>query len=149
MQIYLTSAIKQAEAYTRRVIDPATWQTYLTSFYDFTFDIAPVVALSSVKYYDKNNVLQTLASSNYTLINKGADAYAELEFESGLPELYDRAEPVVVEFTAGYAAYPSDLTGTILQYAADLFETRTNDVAGAMSRVTMDFHKRLFPYKLL
>ena len=46
MQIYLTSAIQQAESYTRRIIDPATWQTYLTSFHDFTFDIAPVVALS-------------------------------------------------------------------------------------------------------
>lgn len=149
MQIYLTSAIKQAEAYTRRVIDPATWQTYLDGFDDFTFDIAPIVAISSVKYYNSSNVLTTLAVANYTLINKGADTYAELEFESGLPDLYDRHEPVIVEFTAGYAAYPSDLTGTILQYAADLFETRTNDVTGSMDQVAFGFHQRLFPYKML
>lgn len=149
MQIYLTSAIKQAEAYTRRVIDPATWQTYLTSFHDFTFDVAPINTVSSVKYYDSTNTLTTLATSNYTFINKGADSYAELEFESGLPELYDRAEPVVIEFTAGYSTYPVDLVGPILQYAADLFETRTNDVAGSMDQVTFGFHQRLFPYKML
>lgn len=149
MQVYLTSAIKQAEAYTRRVIDPATWQTFLDSFHDFTFDVAPIVAISSVKYYDSANVLQTLPTSEYTWINNGADAYAELEFESDLPELYDRNEPVVVEFTAGYATYPSDLIGPILQYAADLFETRTNDVSGSLGHVTFGFHQRLFPYKML
>src|SRR5688572_26904894 len=95
MQIYLTSAIKQAEAYTRRVIDPATWETYLDSFYDFDFDVAPINAITSVKYYDTANALQTLGAVNYTWINRGADAYARLEFESGLPELYDRHEPVI------------------------------------------------------
>lgn len=149
MTIYLTSAIKQAEAYTRRAIDPSTWQIYLDSFYDFAFDRAPFVAVSSVKYYDSVNVLTTLPTTEYTLINNGPDAYAELEFESGLPDLYDRHEPVIVEFTAGYATYPSDLIGTILQYAADLFENRSNDLAGSISHVTFGFHERLFPYKML
>jgi uncharacterized phiE125 gp8 family phage protein len=149
MTVYLTSAIKQAEAYTRRAIDPATWETYLDSFYDFTFDVAPINAITSVKYYDSANTLQTLGAANYTWIKRGADAYDRLEFESGLPELYDRHEPVVIEFTAGYATYPSDLTATILQYAADLFETRTNDVTGSMDHVTFGFHQRLFPYKML
>lgn len=149
MQVYLTSAIKQAEAYTRRVIDPATWQTYLTSFHDFTFDIHPINAITSVKYYDEDNALQTLAASNYTWINNGADVYGELEFESGLPDLYDRHEPVIIEFTAGYATYPSDLVGTILQYAGDLFETRTYDVSGSVDKVSFGFHQRLFPYKML
>lgn len=149
MQIYLTSAIKQAEAYTRRVIDPATWQTYLTGFHNFQFDIAPVVSVTSVKYYDEDNVLQTLATDKYTFIDNGADAYAEMEFESDLPALYDRHEPVVIEFTAGYGTYPSDLTGAILQQAADYFETRTNDVPGGMDKSTFGFHQRLFPYKML
>jgi uncharacterized phiE125 gp8 family phage protein len=149
MTAYLVSAIKQAEAYTRRAIDAATWETYLDSFYDFDFDVAPINAITSVKYYNDLNVLTTLAAANYTFINNGVDAYARLEFESGLPELFDRHEPVIVEFTAGYATYPSDLVSTILQYAADLFETRTNDVAGSIDHVTLGFHQRLFPYKML
>jgi len=149
MTTYLVSAIKQAEAYTRRAIDPATWEVFLDSFFDFTFDVAPINAITSVKYYDVDNVLQTLASTEYTFVNNGADAYARLEFESDLPELYDRHEPVVIEFTAGYAAYPGDLTATILQYAADLFETRTNEVAGSLDKVAFGFHQRLFPWKML
>lgn len=149
MQSALTRAIKMAEVYTRRVIDPTTWQTYLTSFYDFTFDIAPIAAISSVKYYDSSNNIQTLDAAKYTFINKGADSYAEMEFKSDLPALYDRHEPVIVEFTAGYSTYPVDLVDIIMQQAADFFETRTNDVNGSMGHVTMDFHKSLFPYKML
>jgi uncharacterized phiE125 gp8 family phage protein len=149
MQSALTSAIKLAEAYTRRVIDAATWQTYLDSFHDFTFDIAPVNAITSVKYYDSSNVQQTLATSFYTFINKGADSYAELEFKSGLPELYDRPQNVVIEFTAGYATYPVDLVDAIMQQAADFFENRTNDLPGSLGCVSMGFHQRLFPYKML
>ena len=150
MGTYLKSAIKQAEAYTRRVIDVATWETFLDSFYDFDFDIAPVSAITSVKYYNSSNVLTPLvADTDYTFINKGADSYARLEFESGLPELYDRHEPVIIEYTAGYATYPDDLVGPILQYAADLFENRTNDVAGGLDQVTFGFHQRLFTYKML
>lgn len=149
MQSALTSAIKLAEAYTRRVIDPATWQTYLDSFYDFTFDIAPINAITSVKYYDSSNVQQTLATSLYNFVNLGADSYARLEFESGLPSLYDRNQPVVIEFTAGYTVYPVDLADTIMQQAADFFETRTNDVNGSLGQVSLGFHQRLFPYKML
>ncbi|HYF69091.1 MAG TPA: hypothetical protein VD884_13200 [Ohtaekwangia sp.] len=149
MGLYLTSAIKQAETYTRRAIDVATWETFLDSFYDFDFDVAPVSAITSVKYYNDANVLTTLDPLNYTFINKGPDAYARLEFESGLPALYDRHEPVVIEYTAGYVTYPNDLVGPILQYAADLFENRTNDVAGGLDQVTFGFHQRLFSYKML
>lgn len=151
MTSYLTSAIKQAEQYTRRVIDRATWRTYLNSFYDFTFDVAPIDLSTgfSVKYYDEANDLQTLATSKYTLINNGSDAYAAIEFESDLPELYDRHEPVFVEYFAGEATYPADMVPIIMQYAADLFETRTNDVPGGLDQVTFGFYQRLFPYKML
>lgn len=150
MTSYLVSATKQAEQYTRRVISRATWRTYLDSFYDFDFDVMPIDHTTgfSVHYFNESNVDTVLPTSDYTLINKGDD-YARIEFESGLPELYDRHEPVYVEFFAGESTYPSALVPIILQYAADLFETRTNDVAGGLDQVTFGFHQRLFPYKML
>lgn len=151
MQLCLTSAIKQAEAYTRRAIDRATWRSYLEGFYDVTFDVAPIVTASgfSVKYFDVTNTEQTLATNKYTLIDKGADSYAEIEFESDLPELYDRNEPVFIEYLAGYTDYPADLTTIILPQASDFFENRTNDLAGSLNQVSFGFHQRLFPYKML
>jgi hypothetical protein len=151
MTAILKSAIKAAEMYTRRAIDRATWRTYLDSFWDFDFDIAPIVTSSgfSVQYYGSSNALQTLADSNYTVIDNGADAYARIEFESGLPELYDRHEPVFVEFLAGYTTYPPDLVDIILHEAATRFELRTNEQSGGLERVNFGFHQRLFPWKML
>jgi len=150
MQLYLTSAIKQAEAYTRRAIDLATYRTYLDSFYNFTFDIAPIVVAGvAVSYYNSSDVLTTLPTTEYTVKDKGRDSYAEIEFTGTMPELYDRYEPVYVQFQAGYSTYPADLAAIILQQAADYFENRTNDQNGSLNEVTFGFHKRLFPYKIL
>ena len=101
----------------------------------------------TVHYFDAANVDTTLATSDYTLIDRGDD-YPRLEFESGLPELYDRNQPVYVEYFAGETTYPSALVPIIMQYAADLFENRTNDLPGGMGHVTFGFQQRLFPYKL-
>lgn len=151
MQLCLTSAIKQAEAYTRRVIDRATWRTYLEGFYDVTFDVAPIDLTTgfSVKYYNDANVLTTLPTTDYTLKNNGSDSYAAIEFESGLPDLYDRHEPVYIEYFAGLTTYPPELTSIILAQATDFFENRSNDLAGSLGHVSFGFHQRLFPYKLL
>jgi uncharacterized phiE125 gp8 family phage protein len=151
MQLCLTSAIRQAEAYTRRVIDRATWRTYLEGFYDVTFDVAPFDTTTgfSVKYYNDADALTTLETTDYTIKNNGADSYAAIEFESDLPELYDRHEPVYIEYFAGYTTYPSDLQAIILAQATDFFENRSNDLAGSINQVSFNFHQRLFPYKLL
>jgi uncharacterized phiE125 gp8 family phage protein len=151
MQIDLTSAIKETEAYTRRVIDPATWRSYLTGFYDVTLDISPIdVSSLTVNYFDENGIEQVLADTEYEVIDNGQDDYAKIRFTGDMPDLSeDITQNVFLEYDAGYTTYPTELTAIILQYAADLFETRTNDVSGSLDRVTMDFHRRLFPYKML
>ena len=72
-----------------------------------------------------------------------------MEFESDLPQVYDRTEPVWVEFDAGYTTYPSDLKAIIMQEAATRFENRTNEHAGSLDQITLGFHQRLFPWKML
>lgn len=149
MTAHLIGATKQAESYTRRVIGVSTWQTFLPGFASVTLDVAPITLSSIVvKYYDSTDTLTTLDSSKYTIKNNGIN-YAAIEFESDLPELYDRNEPVYLEYTAGYATVPPDLLIAIHRQAADYFETRTNEVSGSMGVVAFDFHRALFPYKML
>lgn len=78
----------------------ATYSTYLPYFPRFLrIWKNPVSAINSVKYYDSDNVQQTLSSSNYraTVI----DNVMTIEFKD-TPAIYDRLDSIVVEFQAGY-----------------------------------------------
>lgn len=149
MNYYLVAAIKNAEAYTRRVIDLSTWRSYLCGLYDVYLDVHPV-KLSSivVKYFDVNDAEQTLNTSLYTVINKG-DSFAKIEFDGSLPALSDMNEPVYIEYQAGYTNYPEWAIVPILKRAADEFEIRTGQTNNSLSTVEFNFHKSLFPYKML
>jgi|SRR5688572_1772967 len=150
MNYCLRSATKQAEMYIRRVISVASWASFLSGFVNITFDISPIDLESvGVKYYDDTNTEQELDDDLFTLTNRGKDQFASIEFESGLPETYNRNEPVWIEFDAGYEPYPEDLKAIILQEAATRFENRTNEQSGSLDQVTFGFHQRLFPWKML
>jgi hypothetical protein len=149
LNAYLVSAIKNAEAYTRRVIDLSTWRTYLTSLSDVTLDVHPVTLSSIViKYFDVNDAEQTLNTSLYTVQNNGDD-FARIEFEGSLPSLSDIDEPVYIEYQAGYINYPEWLIVPVLKRAADEFEIRTGQVSHSLNTAEFNFHKSLFPYKML
>lgn len=102
--------IKQAAAYffnrTGRQLIQATWQLALDDWhysdYCLELPVGPVVEVSSVKYYDESNVLQTLATSEYRLNN--FQEPAQLELFGTLPGLYDRTDAVLVEYIAGCGA---------------------------------------------
>lgn len=103
--------IKQAAAYffnrTGRQLIQATWQLALDDWhysenYCLELPVGPVVEVSSVKYYDENNTLQTLATSEYRLNN--FQEPAQLELFGTLPGLYDRTDAVLIEYIAGCGA---------------------------------------------
>lgn len=149
LNAYLVSAIKQAESYTRRVIDVSTWRSYLSGFYDVTLDVHPV-SLSSivVKYIDVDEVEQTLGTSLYTIQNNG-DNYPTVKFDGALPSLDDIDEPVYIEYQAGYSTYPEWFVAPILKRAADEYEIRTGQVSYGLHTAEFNFHRALFPYKML
>lgn len=68
------------------------------------FDRHPVKAITSVTYYDADNSLQTVSSSDYRLLET-TRAASVLEFDSQFsrPSLYGRSDAVLVTYTAGYA----------------------------------------------
>lgn len=149
LNAYLVSTIKQAEAYTRRVIDLSTWRSYLCGLYDVRLDIHPVTISSIVvKYFDVNDAEQTLSTSLYTVQNNGDD-FVKIKFEGSLPALSDIDEPVYIEYQAGYTTYPEWLVAPVLRKASDEYEIRTNQVNMTLQTVEYNFYKALFPYKML
>lgn len=149
LNAYLIQAIKLAESYTRRVIDLSTWRSYLCGFYDVTLDVHPVTLSSIVvKYLDVNDAEQTLNTSLYTIRNNG-DNYACIKFDGALPSLSTLDDPVYLEYQAGYTNYPDWAIVPIIKRAADEFEIRTGQVEGSISTVEFNFHRSLFPYRML
>lgn len=146
---YLVSTIRQAEEYTRRVIDLSTWRSYLRGLHDVTLDVHPVTLSSIVvKYFDVNDAEQTLSTSLYTIQNNG-DNFARIEFEGALPALSSINEPVYIEYLAGYSTYPEWFVTPILKRASDEYEIRTGQVSHSLNTVEFNFHRALFPYKML
>lgn len=150
MNTCISAAVEHAEQYTRRAIVRSTWNGYLDSFTNTCFDVFPVDLDSIVvSYYNDSNVLTVLSSSEYEVINNGPDCFAGIRFTGTMPELYDRNEPIVINYTAGYSELPYKIELGILQYAATYFEQRTNEVVGTgVAPVSHNSYVNWWAYKM-
>lgn len=150
MAIYIGAATRQAENYTGRTLLTGAWTTTIDAFYSkVTLDIVPIDLTSLViKYYDSNDVLQTLPEENYKARIKNDQAV--IEFTGSLPNIYDKYNAVVFEFDAGYDTVPDTIKNAILIQAAGYFENRQSEITGSTSHnIVNGFRELLFPYKVL
>jgi uncharacterized phiE125 gp8 family phage protein len=88
-----------------RSIINQTWRLTLDAFPDaLKLYNPPIVSVSSVKYYDEDNVLQTLDPQDYTVDNVSEPGYIVPAPDVDWPCTYDKINAVVVEYVAGYGA---------------------------------------------
>jgi uncharacterized phiE125 gp8 family phage protein len=78
----------------------------------------PVASVTDVKYYDADNMLQTVASSDYYLTD---EQVPQVRFLSSFaqPETYDRPDAVRVTYVAGYAPTVENPV-TVAQHAGNI-----------------------------
>ena len=146
MDTYINAATRQAENFTEIVIQKSTWKTYLDYFADFKMDVSPVDSSTvTIQYYDVNNTLQPLSTTEYSVRNVGSGL--KILFDGTMPSLYDRYEAVIVSYSAGYltADVPYQIKLAIMLQAADYFEGRS---VGEVADNTK-FFELLYPFKRL
>lgn len=89
------------------------------------FDRHPVTAISHVKYYDADDVLTTVDSSNYRLhLSSEAAAVLEFDLDFTRPTLSVREDAVIVTYTAGYESLddvPARAKAAVKLKLAELF----------------------------
>jgi uncharacterized phiE125 gp8 family phage protein len=88
----------------------------------------PVSAIGSVKYYDSDNTLQTVSSSDYYEDINPEEA--RIEFASR-PTYKDRIAAIEIVFNAGYAnaaAVPEEVKHVIRLLVGEWYENRTDVV---------------------
>lgn len=116
IQTYLNAAIKRVENHRQSPVMDSEWELYSTHWRtSLNLQKHPVNAINSVKYYDDDNVLQTVNASNYRL--QDFRVPCRLEFDSNFtePSFYDREFPIVVNFQAGFTLAASSSYALIKQ----------------------------------
>lgn len=127
----IKSARQHAESYLSRALITQTWTLYLEEFdwYIYLFK-CPVQSITSIKYYDLNNEIQTLDTAYYD-----PDLYTEpcrVESSYGYiyPLTYDKNNAVQIEFVAGYGTadyVPDEIKTGMLLYITYLYEHRGDE----------------------
>lgn len=100
----ITTATELIEHETNADLRPHTWDLLLPCFPDkeITIPRFPLQSISSIKYYDGNNALQTLSSSNYYVM-RSHRALSTIYPKDYWPVSYPlRPDAVIVRFVSGY-----------------------------------------------
>ncbi len=127
---YVLTAI--IDAATRYIEDKLS-KAIVATTYDWTVECleqnfylpkAPVTSVTSIKYYDAENVLQTLSSTAYRVILSDRQR-TMIEFVSdGKPTTYKRKDAFVIRFVAGYSTVPEDIKTIIRTKLHQMFDDR-------------------------
>lgn len=100
---------------------------------------APLQSITSVKYYDADDVLQTLDANKYRIV---LDDFIQggLELKAGetWPALANRYDAVQIEYVAGYGDLPSDIPNAarqcVLLLVAHWYLNREAIVVGTITK---------------
>jgi uncharacterized phiE125 gp8 family phage protein len=129
----IATARELFEGQTGRAVMPTAFRQHLTEFRtDIDLQIGPVTSLDQVKYYDGDDLLQTLAGCSIDTAEIPAVVYLP---DDDWPALSDRRRrPAYIDFTAGWtnsAAVPATVKTAILLLASHYYEFRTAYVEGS------------------
>jgi len=127
-QFYLAlikAARRHAEKYLRMDLCQKTYDIYFDKFKDeMQIETYPVNSVTSIKYYDQNNVLQTLATADY--ITDLVSEIARIEIVT-TPSIYDKYNAVVIRAVCGFtsqAAVPENIKAGMLLFIGHLDTNR-------------------------
>jgi uncharacterized phiE125 gp8 family phage protein len=143
----LTSARQACEEYTGRLLGSGTVTYYMDGFEDSSFIAGPVTAISSVTYYDIDNVLQTLSTSRW---------YADLvsspqriAFDAPPAVFLERYGQVIITTTAGHSTVPGPILQAMRMLSAHFYDNRQAVVTGTIAtEMPLAVHALLSPYRV-
>ncbi len=141
----LQAARSDRESFTQRQFLTATWRLSLGCLGRRIIELPkpPLRSVSWVKYYDLDNVQQTLASSNYVVTapagERAGKGFIAFDPYYIFPNVYDRPDAVQIEFVAGYgstpASVPASLRSAILLVFGELYANREEASGGSTPNI--------------
>jgi uncharacterized phiE125 gp8 family phage protein len=137
-----------AEHYMQRSIINQTWRVTLDSFPDAVkLCYPPISAVSFVKYYDADDVLQTLDPTDYIVDTASEPGYVVPAPNKAWPNTYGKINAVQVQYVAGYGtddtATPNDIKLYILAKLSEQFDpdSKPSSITSSFIDRLLDRHK--------
>lgn len=143
----LKAATSEAENYTWRKFVTQTWTYYSNGFaHKFELPFGQLQSVTSIKYYDADNVLQTLDASVYDVDTLSDPGVIRLAYGQSWPTVYDRSNAIRIEFVCGYTVIPESIKNAIKLKSemiyGNLFDSEINGIVRA-------YESALNPYRLV
>ena len=130
------SCVDYAQKYTGLELLQSTWTCNAREWNTFRMFKTPVQSVQSIKYFDKDNNEQTLASTEYYVtIENGCTKIEFKESVYGI-ELYEKPNAIVISLTAGFAGVsviPKSIIAGIKLMLGHLYENRQAVVTGTIA----------------
>ena len=113
------------EKITGRDFVEKEYKTFLDCFPDchgIEIRKSKLKSITSIQYYDVNNALQTLSSSDYYFTNDANYSSIYINNDKSFPSTYDRKQAVIITFKVDYPNFPATLKQALLSVCAYLYE---------------------------
>lgn len=150
----IVAARRLAEQQTGRALMTQSWKQTFDAFpaAAIALDLPPLVSVQSVKYYDGDGNLQTLATTAYTVHTSAQIGLIAPAYGTTWPATQARLEAVEVAFTAGYgaaAAVPQEVKQWMLLQVGHWYANRESVNVGNIVNEMPYVGVLLDPYRVL
>jgi len=138
LQGMIRAATKAAEQYLGKPILTRTYRQFFDAWPCGTvleLRRSPLVSVTHIKTYDDADAATTFAASNYYVDTVSQPGRIILRWSASWPNATRVANPIEVEYKAGFGAAPADIPADIrqavLMLTANMFENRGDAIADA------------------
>lgn len=145
----IIAARELVEQDTSRALIHQTWELELDDWWSDALELPrpPLSSVTSVKYYDANDVLQTLPITSYAVDTRREPGLIWWDEDYTQATLSDEANPVLVTYVAGYGAtagsVPQRAKQAILLLVGHWYRNRELAVVGTITNEIAQTYRRL------
>lgn len=130
----LSAATSYVEEASGKALNSQTWEfknRNLTGRMEFCFPVVPLISVSSITYFDTNNVSQSLTVGDFTIYSEEDRAWMVPDIGTNWPTMYARPDALTVTSVHGFSSVPGNLKAAVKLMLGHLFENRDASVVGA------------------
>lgn len=134
----ISAARNLTESFTNRALITQTWDLKLQSFgQEISIPNPPLVSVTSIQYVDIDEATQTLATTEYAVLNAGAHIKPGRivpAYNKSWPSVRGMPNDITIRFVAGYGAassVPPQLRWAVLLILSELYARRESAIVGS------------------